>query len=68
MLHDKECAMWPWVRIWVEQRQQPNPYLNADSVEYSSYFLMQPFLVKMVQLAQFDKTSHAWQLRKLVIV
>ena len=34
---------------------------------HSSFPLIQPSFVKLTQLAQFDKTSHAWQFMKLVI-
>ena len=46
--------------------------LTSQSISASfkllSFSLIQPYFLKLVQLVQFDKTSHAWHFMELVIV
>ena len=42
--------------------------LKNNKMIQSSFSLIQPSFIKFVELAQFDKTCHAWQVMESVIV
>ena len=46
----------------------PTFVLILVELKQSSFSLIQPHFVKLIQLVQFDKTNHAWQCKELVIV
>ena len=60
-----------WTVFWccfvIANGSIKSSYVTKCHLLQSNFSLIQPSFVKFVQIAQFHKTSHAWQLMELVI-
>ena len=56
------------VNQMTRRKREPLYWQGTGVRQEWSFPLIQPVFVKLTKLAQFDKTSHAWQYMELVIV